>query len=90
MIHNFGEDLLFWHKNRTKLPDPTLLFLYRTAALFTGSQNFRNQKKIHIVHENVDFNVSVMIWNASSKKIAVFLPKIKLLYLHYVLLLKLH
>ena len=33
-------DLLFWQKNGTKPREPSLLFLYKTAALFTWSQNF--------------------------------------------------
>ena len=33
-------DLLFRQKNGTKPLEPPLLFLYRTAALFTRSQNF--------------------------------------------------
>ena len=68
MEQNFSEDLLFWQKNGTKLLDPTVLFLCRTAALFTGCQNFRKSKKFHIAHENVDSNVSAMFWSTSGKK----------------------
>ena len=75
MRQNFGKELLFWRKNGTKLLEPTLSFLYRTVALFTGHQNFRNQKNFHIVHKNDNSNVSVMISSASGKKLLLFYQK---------------
>ena len=49
MEQSFGGDFLFWQKNGTKLLEPTHLFLYRTAALFTGYQYFRNRKIVIVI-----------------------------------------
>ena len=49
MKQNSSEDLLFWQKKGLKVLKPTHLFLYRTAALFTSCQYFRNRKKITLL-----------------------------------------
>ena len=91
MKQNFSEALFVlaekWNKNfQTK----TLISLYR-GSIACGLQALLKSKKFHIASVNVHCNVFVMIWSASGSKIAViFTPKIKLFYLRYVLLLKVH